>query len=183
MQENWLEFQSQVVRDTGHALPDFVIKEFEEFLRCGILAHGFLRLQCDACEHEHLVAFSCKRRGFCTSCGSRRMAETAAHLVDSVLPVQPIRQWVLSFPFPIRLLLAVRPKLMARALEISQTVISSYYRKKAGLPQAGLPQAGLPQKKAKTGAITQIQRFGGSLNLNVHRRSTPHFQGAEFVME
>ncbi|NBV51860.1 hypothetical protein EBR78_11670, partial [bacterium] len=145
VQENWLEFQSQVVRDTGHALPDFVIKEFEEFLRCGILAHGFLRLQCDACEHEHLVAFSCKRRGFCTSCGSRRMAETAAHLVDSVLPVQPIRQWVLSFPFPIRLLLAVRPKLMARALEISQTVISSYYRKKAGLPQAGLPQAGLPQ--------------------------------------
>jgi hypothetical protein len=22
--------------------------------------------------HEHLVAFSCKRRGFCPSCGARR---------------------------------------------------------------------------------------------------------------
>ena len=35
-----------------------------------------------ACRHEKLVAFSCKRHGFCRSCGARRMAETAAHLVD-----------------------------------------------------------------------------------------------------
>jgi len=48
--------------------------------------------------HEHLVAFSCKRRGFCPSCGARRMAESAALLVDEVIPEQPIRQWVLSFP-------------------------------------------------------------------------------------
>ena len=41
-----------------------------------------------------LVAFSCKRRGFCPSCGARRMAETAVHLVEHVLPEQPIRQWV-----------------------------------------------------------------------------------------
>ena len=35
-----------------------------------------------ACRHEKLVAFSCKRHGLCRSCGARRMAETAAHLVD-----------------------------------------------------------------------------------------------------
>ena len=60
-------------------------------------------MKCDACRHEKLVAFSCKRRGFCPSCGARRMAETAAHLVEHVLPEQPIRQWVLSFPYPLRL--------------------------------------------------------------------------------
>ena len=61
------------------------------------------------------------------------MSETAAHLVDHVLPHKNIRQWVLTFPVPIRLCLAVRPKVMARALEISHLVTSQYYRKKAGL--------------------------------------------------
>ena len=36
-------------------------------LRAGILAHGFLRLRCGDCGHDKLVAFSCKRRGFCPS--------------------------------------------------------------------------------------------------------------------
>ena len=40
-----------------------------------------------------------ERRGFCPSCGARRMAESAALLVDEVLPHEPMRQWVLSFPF------------------------------------------------------------------------------------
>jgi len=43
-------------------LPGFVKDEFEAFLECGILAHGFLRVRCAECAHEKLVAFSCKRR-------------------------------------------------------------------------------------------------------------------------
>ena len=42
---------------------------------------------------DKLVAFSCKRRGFCPSCGARRMAQTAAHLVDHVIPQVAVRQW------------------------------------------------------------------------------------------
>ena len=71
---------------------------FDEYLKCGRLEHGFLRVQCESCQAEHLVAFSCKRRGFCPSCGARRMVESAALLVDEVLPQQPMRQWVLSVP-------------------------------------------------------------------------------------
>jgi hypothetical protein len=158
IQANWLPFQQQVERDLGYPLPDFVNKEFEAYLRCGILAHGFLRAQCASCHHEMLVAFSCKKRGFCPSCGARRMSETAAHLVDHVLPHKNIRQWVLTFPVPIRLCLAVRPKVMGRALEIAHLVIGQYYRNKAGLGATN----------AKAGAVTLIQRFGGSLNLNIH---------------
>jgi hypothetical protein len=44
-------------------LPQFVKDEFDAFLECGILAHGFLRLRCAGCGHEKVVAFSCKRRG------------------------------------------------------------------------------------------------------------------------
>lgn len=163
IQSNWLSFQSQVEQDLGHPLPDFVIKEFEEYLRCGILAHGFLRAQCTTCRHEMLVAFSCKKRGFCPSCGARRMSETATHLVDHVLPHKNIRQWVLTFPVPVRLCLSIRPKVMARALDIAHLVIGQYYRKKVN--ESG---AKLSTKNSKSGAVTLIQRFGGSLNLNIH---------------
>jgi hypothetical protein len=61
-------------------LPRFVIKQFEEYLRCGRLDHGCLHLVCRECGHSELVAFSCKRRGFCPSCLGRRMADTAVHL-------------------------------------------------------------------------------------------------------
>jgi ribosomal protein S27E len=57
-------------------LPGFVVNEFRDYLRCGRLEHGFIRVKCNGCRHEHLVAFSCKRRGFCPSCGTRRMIET-----------------------------------------------------------------------------------------------------------
>lgn len=64
----------------------------DAFLECGILAHGFLRLRCSECGHDKLLAFSCKRREFCPSCGARRMSQTAAHLVDHVvIPHVPVR--------------------------------------------------------------------------------------------
>jgi hypothetical protein len=46
------------------------------------------------------------------------MAESAALLVDEVFPEQPIRQWVLSFPYPLRFLFASRPAIMSKALGI-----------------------------------------------------------------
>jgi ribosomal protein S27E len=95
VQEQLETFWAQVEAETGSSLPEFVKDEFDAFLECGILAHGFLRLRCGDCAHEKLVAFSCKRRGFCPSCGARRMTETAAHLVDHVIPRVPVRQWVL----------------------------------------------------------------------------------------
>jgi ribosomal protein S27E len=72
-------------------LPRYVEQEFEAYLKCGLLEHGFLRVQCESCQAEKLVAFSCKGRAFCPSCGGRRMAETAALLVDEVLPRVPVR--------------------------------------------------------------------------------------------
>src|SRR4051812_18844135 len=85
-------FLAQVEAETGARLPGFIKDEFDAFLECGILAHGFLRLRCGDCGHDKLVAFSCKRRGFCPSCGARRMAQSAAHLVDWVIPRVPVRQ-------------------------------------------------------------------------------------------
>jgi hypothetical protein len=142
----------------GRPLPRYVEDEFEAYLKCGLLEHGFLRLKCDSCQAEKLVAFSCKRRGFCPSCGARRMAETAALLVDNILPQQPVRQWVLSLPFALRYLLATRPEVLTQVLGIVYRAISGHLIRKAGLTRAS----------AVTGAVTLIQRFGSALNLNVH---------------
>jgi hypothetical protein len=86
VQEHLETFLAQVERETGAGLPEFVEEEFDAFLECGILAHGFLRLRCADCAHERLVAFSCKRRGFCPGCGARRMVETAARLAITSSP-------------------------------------------------------------------------------------------------
>ncbi|WP_413464975.1 IS91 family transposase [Escherichia coli] len=147
-----------LMAEQGKELPGYVQREFEEFLQCGRLEHGFLRVRCESCHAEHLVAFSCKRRGFCPSCGARRMAESAALLVDEVLPEQPMRQWVLSFPFQLRFLFASRPEIMGWVLGIVYRVIATHLVKKAGHTH----------QVAKTGAVTLIQRFGSALNLNVH---------------
>lgn len=45
----------------GGSLPAFVKHEFDDYPKCGRLEHGFLRVERDACSHEHLGAFACKR--------------------------------------------------------------------------------------------------------------------------
>ena len=117
-----------------------------------------MRLRCEGCARELLVAFSCKLRGICPSCGTRRMAETAAYLIDNILPRVPVRQWVLSFPIPLRSLFAVHPALLTAVLQIIHRVITTFL----------IRQTGVKRKHAATGAITLIQRFGSAANLNIH---------------
>jgi ribosomal protein S27E len=139
-------------------LPKHVQAEFDAYLKCGRFEHGFLRVKCERCQAEKLVAFSCKGRAICPSCGARRMAECAALLVDEVLPERPLRQWVLSLPFALRFLLAREPDVLTQVLGIVYGEIARHIREKARLTRA----------TGATGAVTLIQRFGSALNLNVH---------------
>ena len=63
VQEYWPEFQAELASH-GRYLPAYVTKEFDEYLKCGRLEHGFLRVRRESCHDEKLVAFSCKNRGF-----------------------------------------------------------------------------------------------------------------------
>ena len=96
---------ASVAREAG-GVPSFVDESLERFLRCGVLAHGFARFGCASCGHDHLVPLSCKTRGLCPSCGGRRMAALTRHIMDFELPHVPVRQWVLSLPYPLRYRLA-----------------------------------------------------------------------------
>ena len=54
----------------------------------------------------------------CPSCTTKRMAATAAHLVDSVIPRVPMRQWVLALPKRLRPALRNHAALATRVLRI-----------------------------------------------------------------
>src|SRR5215475_8964073 len=143
----------------GAGLPQFVEREFREFLTCDVFEHGVARFRCEGCRREHLVPFSCKRRGWCPSCGGRRMSERAAHLVDAVLPWAPVRQWVLTVPYRLRYRMAFDHGLSRAVLSVFTRVLLETYARGAGA--RGI--AG-----GRTGSITVIQRAGGGLNVNPH---------------
>ena len=65
---------------TALRLPKRVHDEVRRYLQCGDLRRGFVQVKCVACKDSTLVAFSCKGRGWCPSCGARRAHETAIHL-------------------------------------------------------------------------------------------------------
>jgi len=153
-----IRVQAARLRD-GDGLPQFVERAFREFLQCGFLAGGFARFHCGDCGLDRLVAFSCKGRALCPSCGGRRMAERAAHLVDHVMPDVPVRQCVLSLPHRLRYRLAWDHDLCRR---VAAVFLGAVFRLLSDQGRA----AGLEQPRG--GAVAVIQRFGGALNLNVH---------------
>jgi hypothetical protein len=43
----------------GTGLPQFVEREFREFLTCDVFEHGATRFQCEGCGREHLLPLIC----------------------------------------------------------------------------------------------------------------------------
>ena len=171
VQQHAATFFAEAEAAASADLPQFVKDEFEAFLACGILAHGFLRLRCGDCGHDKLVAFGCKRRGFCPSCGARRMAQTArtwwttssrmcqcgngcCHCRSRLRQAQSVH-W--TDCVRAQLLLAAQPKRVTPVLQVVQRVITRHL----------LGQAGLKADEADSGAVTLIQRFGSAANLMV----------------
>jgi hypothetical protein len=88
------------------------------------------------------------------------MADTAAHLVDRVLPEVPIRQWVLTLPYPLRYRCAYDAKLTSEVLRAFLRALFAELRRRVRRTWG--------VRADQCGAVTFIQRFGSALNLNVH---------------
>ena len=143
----------------AHALPRFVADELEGYLDCGVLAHGCARYRCDDCGHERVTALSCKGRGFCPRCIGRRMTTGARDLVQRVLPRVPIRQWVLSLPFALRVRLAFDHDGALALWRIVRAEIDRRYRRLARKTGNACPRGG---------SLMVIHRSSSDLRLNVH---------------
>ena len=161
VRENLLTFLEQGIEHSanGEGYPLYVEKELRSYIACGSTALGFARLRCPACGFERLLPFSCKNRGICPSCTSRRMSEEAAYLVDMVLPKSRYRQWTFTFPWPIRRLMARDYTLITAILGIVIRALYAYQRRMAR--RNG-------HRDAKCASVTFVQRFGGAVNANLH---------------
>jgi len=158
VQAEWNTFVQRLAAGE-RVVPRFCLREVEQFMRCGVLGFGFARVFCEVCKQDEVVAFSCKGRGFCPSCGTRRMVDTAAWLVDRVLPAVPFRQWVLSLPYRVRLLCAYDPDVCASVRRILVRAVSGYYESRARRHGKSRPRAG---------AVAWAQRFDSAVRLNLH---------------
>jgi len=87
------------------------------------------------------------------------MADTAAHLVDRVIPDVPVRQWVLSPPKALRYRLAYDSRLLAAMIRIFIRAVFSSLRRRSRAN--GIPHG-------RCGAVAFVQRFGSGLNLHPH---------------
>ena len=109
------------------------------------------------------LSFSCKQRGFCPSCGSRRREQKADRLESEVWPNACARQWVLTFPHQVRHWLARSPKLFAEVIRVVTGEISFFYEQ-SSVPFSKRDDVWCPT----AGAVSFVQLFGSSLALNPH---------------
>ena len=88
------------------------------------------------------------------------MADTAAFCVDYLFPLVPARQYVLSLPYALRFKMAYSPDATSVVLGAFISAINSDLRRRARKRKL--------RGRLQTGSLTVVQRFGSSLNLNVH---------------
>ena len=87
------------------------------------------------------------------------MADTAAHLVERVLPEVPVRQWVLSLPFALRDRLAYDAQMTSAVLSLFVRTVFASLRRRARRQWS--------IDRGQCGAVTVVQRFGDALDARV----------------
>lgn len=91
------------------------------------------------------------------------MVDLAAQLVDRVFPASvPVRQWVLSAPWDLRVLLARDPHVLSQLLRVFHDEVERGYLARVSTDLPGTRRGA---------AVSMIQRFSGSLGMNVHDHS------------
>jgi hypothetical protein len=135
----------------------FYDQAIARYLDCGILERGFVRVYCDACRHDFVVAFSCKGRGLCPSCAAMRGAKLAEFLEQKVLePVDHV-QWVFTIPK------MVRPYFLYHR-ELLGDLARAAYETVAELMSAAVADS----RGVRPGFVAVVQTFNSDLRFNPH---------------
>ena len=136
-----------------------VVWTVEAFLDCGRVQGGFARVRCPMCHAEHLLAFSCRTRNFCSSCQAKRAVLFAEKLTSEILAPVPHRHWTFSIPRALRGLVERDRKLLGL---LSQTAYASILK---------TFQALFERTDVRPGCVVSLQTFGaygGNWNPHAH---------------
>ena len=130
------------------------------YLDCGDWNSGFARVRCRRCSEEFLVAFSCRGRGLCPSCGAKRAAELAAFLVDEVVEDVGHAQWVFTVPKMLRVYFLYHRELLG---DLSQAACETV--------KELMSAAGGEEKGFRPGVVSMVQTFGERANFHPHEHA------------
>lgn len=125
-----------------------VARVADKSLACGATEHGLSRIRYDACAHENFLALSCKRRYFCLSCHTNRMAIWAQRLDTMLLAPVPHREVVLTFPKRLRVCCRNSRRSIREIARVAARTIAEAIRTRTGTRElavgivAGLPTRG-----------------------------------------
>ncbi len=151
-------------RDTHGPLQRRVRTVLDDFLRCGDVHFGFVRLKCCNPEcpkkSERILPYACRGRGLCPSCGQKRALTWAERMVEEVLPIVPYRQLVFTIPRNLR-----KPFLFDRSLygdlcRVAYASTRDFLRSQASLLTR--------REKAVPAMIVSPQSFGDILVHHPH---------------
>jgi hypothetical protein len=129
------------------------------FLDCGLFENGFARVKCTECPNEFLVAFSCKGRGLCPSCGAKRAVIFSELLQSQILADVPHAQWVFSIPRMLRPYFLHHRELLGDMARIAYDTVRE------------MMAAAVDEPHARPGMVGVIQTFSSSLKWNPHIHS------------
>ena len=134
-----------------------IVRSVEEFLACGRLQGGFARIRCPKCHAEHLLAFSCRSRNFCSSCQAKRSVLFAEKLTTEILAPVPHRHWTFSIPRALRALFERDRKLLGLLSQSAYAAILKTF------------QALFDRTDVRPGCAVSLQTFGAyAANWNPH---------------
>jgi hypothetical protein len=122
---------ARFVRSHGPLRP-VVERVLREFLRCGLLEHGFARLWCGECRKSVLVAFSCRGRSLCPSCEKKCQILWAEWLCQEVLAEVAHRHVVLTLPRLLRPLFRRRRELLTELGRAAADAVSELVHRSLG---------------------------------------------------
>jgi len=129
------------------------------YFDCGLFESGFARVKCTKCPNEFLVAFSCKGRGLCPSCGAKRAAIFSEMLQHQILADAPHAQWVFSIPKMLRPYFLHHRELLGDMARLAYETVRE------------MMAAAVDEPDARPGMVAVIQTFSSSLKWNPHIHS------------
>jgi len=148
------EYESRFEKEYGFLRP--IIKEVvERYLDCGNPRCGFARIRCPDCHAEHLLMFSCRTRGFCPSCHSKRLEEWGEWMREELLMDVPHRQVVFTIPKMLRIFFRYKRRLLGDLCQAAVHALLKYFQATTGT-------------ELRPGVVASIQTFGRKINPHVH---------------
>ncbi|MGC9091605.1 MAG: IS91 family transposase [Fervidicoccaceae archaeon] len=148
------QYESRFEKEYGFFRP--TIKEVvERYLDCGNPRCGFARIRCPDCGEERLLMFSCRTRGFCPSCHSKRLEEWGEWMRETLLLDVPHRQVVFVIPKMLRIFFKYNRRLLGDLCRCALRSLTRYFELFAG-------------SELTPGVIAAIQTFGDRINFHPH---------------